>query len=801
MVSGGPGSRIESDLIGRDADLALLRQKMAAAAAGRGSMVLIAGEDGSGKSRLAAEVGRIAHRCGMPYLAGGGDPAGPEIAYGCLIEILKGLDHEAPDSGQRALRDAVEQFAPHLWPFLFSGEGEVTSEEDDGDAEMRRALFVVRVRSLLLAVAEDRPLVLFIDDLHLADWPALLLLRQLAQQVHQMPILVVGAYQTGGHADEQGRWQRPNRLVLHLCSESKTELLNLGPLSLRETRALADSCFAPADFTQDLVGQLHAKTGGSPLFVLQCLEFLRDRGIIYRQRGIWRNRRVEDLPVAHSVRELVRQRVQGLPSEYQSLLSRAAVQGQRFESLLLASVLRRPTVEVLHTLGRIERRFHVIESTERQFQFAHGILAETLYELLPPAERKRVHRRIAELLERRVPREIESLAFHFFRSDRSIRALPYLITSGQRAFAACDYLATRRLYEAALETCEFLEAEQTRIRKPGILLVLAQVDEHMGEWTQSAQRCREVLRISHPEQHALMIGKALMQLASLRLRQGDPEEALQLNREALDTLEPLGEPSVMAELYVRFGLSTLSLSRREEARRYFAQARQLAGSGDDGRLRALIRQQFGVLSGLEGKHLEATLYHMRALRSRRRSGDGYGICESYAGLGASQQDQGRWKEALRCYTESVGLARQLGATDLVALGQVHEARTHLNLGDYSAADAACRAARNSMETMGYAKGMTQCDLVEGMIYRNQQQYPRAVELLGQARFGLQVQGDRLTLAECTREIGLLRHEQGDLEAARSHLRESSTLFRDVGSVEQARKTEQMLLDLPSSTNA
>ena len=792
---------VESALIGRDAELALLRQKMAAAAAGRGSMVLLAGEDGSGKSRLGAEVGRIAHRCGMPYLAGGGDPAGPEIAYGCLVEILKGLDREAPDSGRRALRDAVEQFAPHLRQVLFPGEGEVTPAEDDGDVEMRRALFLIRVKSLLLAAAEERPLVLFIDDLHLADWPALLLLRQIAQQIHQMPMIVIGAYRTDGHADDPSRWQRLNRLVLHLCSESRAELLNLGPLSLRETRALADSCFAPADFTQDLVGQLYQKTAGSPLFVVQCLEFLRDRGIIYRQRGIWRNRRVEDLPVAHSVRELARQRVQALPGAYQSLLSRAAVQGQRFEGVLLASVLRRPTVEVLRTLGRIERHTHVIESADRQFLFAHGVLAQTLYEQLPLAERRRLHRRVADVLEARVPRETESLAFHLYRSDSAIRALPYLITSGERAYAASDYLATRRLYEAALETCEFIEAEQARIRKLDVLLVLAQVDERIGEWAQSARRCREVLRISHPEHHALMIGKALMQLASLRLRRGDPEEALQLNREALETLEPLGEPSVLAEVYVRIGLSTLSLSRREEARRYFAQARQLAGSGGDGRLRALIRQQFGVLSGLEGRHLEATLCHMRALRSRRRSGDGYGICESCAGLGADQEDQGRWQEALRCYAESAGLARQLGAADLVALSQVHEARAHLRLGDYGAADAACRAARNSMEAMGYARGMTQCDLVEGMIHRNQQQYPRAAELLGQARFRLQGQGDQLTLAECTREIGLLRQGQGDLETARTDLRESLTMFRDVGSVEQARITERMLLDLPSSTSA
>ena len=332
-----------------------------------------------------------------------------------------------------------------------------------------------------------------------------------------------------------------------------------------------------------------------------------------------------------------------------------------------------------------------------------------------------------------------------------------------------------------------------------MLLVLAEADERMGEWARAARRCREVLRLSHPEQHALMIGKALTRLASLRLHRGDPEEALQLNREALDALEPLGEASLIGEVFVRIGQSAVALSRFDEARQYFLQARHVASSADDGRLRALIDQQFGVLAGMEGKHLEANLYHMQALRARRRSGDGYGLCESYAELGASQEDQDCCREALRCYDESVHLARQIGAADLLALSQVRQARTHLSLGELGAADAACRAARISMEAMGHAGGMAQCDVVEGMVCRRQQDYGRASELLERARFRLQGQGDRRTLAECTREVGLLRHGQGDLDAAREHLRTSAVLFRDVGSLEQAKYTEQMLHDLPSTS--
>ena len=801
---------LNAALVGRDADLAVLRQKIAAAAAGSGSVVFIAGEAGAGKTRMAAEVARLAEKCGMPFLLGRGDSgrgeAGRDVAYGTLLEVLRGLALRGSDTQQHALRATVGELAPQLLGRLYPDEEPVLAASEEagasleGDDEMRQALFLVRLRGLLSDMAGEQPLVLFIDDLHEADEPTLLLLRQLALQIRTMPIVVIGAYQTDdGTPADQSRRQRLNRLVLHLCSECQAELLQLGRLSLRETRELADSCLAPADLTQDLIAQLHEMTAGSPLFVLQCLEFLRERGIVYRRRGIWRNRRVDELPLAHSMRDLVRQRLRSLPDEYQYLLSRAAVQGNRFEGLLLAAVIQRPTVETLRTLGRIERQTHVIAATDRQFQFAHGVLAQTLYGLLPSTERRRLHRRIADVLETRIPRETESLAYHLYRSDRAIRALPYLIASGRSTLAACDYLATKRFYEAALETCAFIEPEQARIRKLEVLLVLAEVDERMGEWARSAQRCREVLRLSHPEQHALMIGRALTRLASLRLHRGDPEEALQLNREALDALEPLEEASLVGEVFVRIGLSAVALSRFEEARQYFAQARRVASSADDSRLRAVIDQQFGVLAGMEGKHLEANLYHMQALRSRRRSGDGYGLCESYAGLGASQEDQDCWQEALRCYEQSVHLARQIGATDLLALGQVRQARTYVNLGEFGAADAACRAARLSMEAMGHARGMTRCDIVEGMVHRHRREYDRASELLEQARFQLKGQGDRLTLAECTREVGLLRQEQGDLDAARERLRASSALFRDVGSLEQARKTEQMLDDLPSTS--
>ena len=790
-------SGIESALVGRDADLALLRQKMAAAAAGRGSIVLVAGERGSGKSRLGAEVERLADKCGMLHLAGKGDPAGSET-YGCLVDILKDLLLQGSETDRQTLRDACGELAPQLCEQLFPGSPEATFTHGDSDAEMRQALFLVRVKSLLLSAAEDRPLVLFIDDLHLADWPSLLLLRHLALRIRQSRLVLIGTFCPS--ADERdGRRRQLDALLLSLCSEPCVDLLRLGRLSLTETRMFAESCFAPSEFSEDLIEQLHEKTAGLPLMLIESLEFLRDRRVIHRQGDIWRDHRIEDLPGPDTVRELARNRLRRLPAEYQTILGWGSAQGHCFEGRLLAQAMGRPPVEILRILGRIEHTTRLIMGTAGGFRFAHGVLAESCYELLTPTERRRVHQRIADILERTKPRKPEPLAFHFYRSHSQIRALPYLIASGQRSRSACAYLDAKRYLEAALGTCQLLNPQKAQSKKVDVLLLLAEIDERLGDWSSSARRCRKVLQISRPERHGLAVGKALVQLASLRLRRGDPKEAIQLNKEALDILEPLGDQSVVADVHLKLGLSAIALSRFDEARRHFTEARHRAGASGDDRLVGLIRQQLGVLATLHGEHLDATVHLMQAVSAQHRSADRYALCQSYLDLGASREAQREWIEALRCWSESAQLARQIGAPDLLAVSLVRQARALVMSEESGAAQTACQTARSCMEAIGCTNGLTQCDLVEAMICRHHGQYARAEELLERARHSLWRQGDRLALAACNRELGLLLQRRGDVDRASRRLEESSELFRELGSFEQAGETEALLPAMTQQT--
>ena len=702
----------------------------------------------------------------------------------------------APATERQALGSAVKDLAPHLAELLFPGEDRADLPESGADQELRHTLFLLRVKSLLCGLAQRHPLVLFVDDLHLADWPTIQLLRHLALSIEQVPIVVVATFRPGGaDNDGDGNWQRLNGLILNLCTESHVDYLRLAPLSLGETKTLIESRFAPSDFEQVLIDRLYEKTSGWPLFLIEWLDFLRDRDVIHRQRGLWRNRGVDDVSVPDSIDELVRDRVYSLPVEDQILLSWASIQGQYFEGSLLAETSMRPPVETLTGLARIERTTHLIERTGRGFRFAHGLLQETFYELLPTVEKRRMHRRTAEILERRFPRELEALAFHLYRSDRQARALPYLMLSGRRALSGCAYHDASRFLEAALGICEMETSQRAQSRKVETLLLLAEVSEPLGEWATSAQRCREVLRISDRDRHGLAVGKALTRLASLRLRMGDPFEALQLNRQALEVLEPVGEQSVTAEAFLQMGLSAVALSRFSEARQHFTEARLRAGSSGDERLLGLIRQQFGDLSTLSGQYLEATLSHMQALGSHRRSADRYAISQGYAKLGANQEAQERWGEALRCYAESADVARQIGAIELLAVSQASQARTHVRLGQYGPAEMACAAARNTMEALGHTRGLTECDIVEAIICHQRGHHSRAEELLLQARQSSGQRGDRLAEAECDRELGILHYHQGDPDGARQRLAASTARFREVGALDRAKKTEATLSDL------
>lgn len=776
-------------LVGRQAELALLRQKLEETQRSRGSVVLVAGEAGVGKTRLVAEIERESQGQGMLFLSSTGEPRRADLAYGIFTGVLRGFLQHGTYRERRLMQETVEELAPQLRDTLISVPAR-NGHPPGGSPELRQRLFLGRLTSMLLERTRWQPVVLCLEDLHWADSASLQLLLYLANKNQATPLTIMGTYCP--QSAPTGRLADVEKAVLDLYRNDHFELLNLARLSAAETRELVDSCLGRVEFSEELRELILRRTGGVPLSVVQYLEALREKGMVYRRGSVAMGSRVEeDIPI--SARAVLEQRVGGLPEEQQVLLGYAAIQGEFFEGALTAEIMGWSRIEMLRELGRIELGAHLVEREGKRFRFAHPLLAEVCYQSLPEAQRRAGHLRLADCLELRQPQEVELLAFHFYQAGAASRALPYLLEAGKRTRAAFACREAKEVWERALGIVEQQDKADDGERRVEILLALGEMEEHLGEWDLAIERCREVLRMAGEDWR--ISGRALLQLGTLHFRKCAWEESERALRQALQQFAELEDGKAQVAALVKLGQIALERGRLDQAAMHFGDARHLVlQSGDPAALGA-VSSSLGLVSERRGQYLKSVLYYTEALQAFRKAGHRYGICETYQRFGELHAVQQGWDDALECYAESVRQAREMGTVSQLASSLAGRALAQLGAGDIEAAEGSCVAARTYMEQMQDRLGLAACDRIEGTIHRQQARYAPAEELLQRAKHLFVDLENPLGVAECNREMGQLLQLRGDVEGARQHLGESSALFGRIGAIEEARKAEELLAAL------
>ncbi|MDP9372585.1 MAG: AAA family ATPase, partial [Chloroflexota bacterium] len=301
-------------LVGRDRELATLREHLAATLAGWGSLVLIGGEAGIGKTALAEALCAEARERGATVLVGRCYDLAETPPYGPWAEALA---HAPVDDELPVLPAAV------LPP------------EDDGVALASQDAIVRRVLAYLAALAARQPLVLLLEDLHWADPASLDLLRATGRAPAHRPVLLLATYRT----DEVVNDHPLAALLPTLVRESRAERLDLRPLDAGAIGALVAARYALADAEQDrLMRYLAARTEGNALFLGELLRTLEGEGMLRREGGRWVVGDLTAVPVPALLRQVIGGRLARLGGETGRLLALAATVGQEVPLALWAAV-------------------------------------------------------------------------------------------------------------------------------------------------------------------------------------------------------------------------------------------------------------------------------------------------------------------------------------------------------------------------------------------------------------------------------------------------------------------------------
>ena len=429
-----------SPLVGRDRELGALRDHLAAAIAGRGSLVLIGGEAGIGKTSLAETICHEAEERGALVLVGRCYDLSETPPYGPWLELF---------ARYRATDDL-----PAL-PAAFAERGTVGAVSSAGALQRQ-------VEDFLAQLAARVPAVLLLDDLHWGDPASLDLLRFLARTLPDRRILVLATYR----ADELTRRHPLYALLPALVRESAATRLDLRPFESDDLHALIAQRYR-LPVAASLVAYLRARSEGNPFFIIELLRALEEARALTRGDDGWRLGELTAVGLPPLLRQVIDGRLARLGEDAASLLAVAAVIGQEVPLALWLAAGVADEDDLLDLIERAGAARILEESPDgAAVRFTHALIRETLYERLPAIQRRRLHRRIGEALVASAHPDPDAVAYHFQRAGDA-RAATWLMRAGERAQRAWAWTTAAERYEAALA---LIGEEPTEKDQRGFLL-------------------------------------------------------------------------------------------------------------------------------------------------------------------------------------------------------------------------------------------------------------------------------------------------------------------------------------------
>lgn len=583
-AEGGPAPLPPSavaPLIGREAVIARLRKGLDAAAGGRGSVALLAGAAGAGKTRTAHELALEAHKRRFLILVArvhDGDCTPPFWPWTqALRTCVRALDAAAltTDAGAGApevatLVPELRERLPHMPPARA--------------VEGPRARFRLyeSVAGFLSRVARRQPLALIFDDLHLADQSSLRLLTFLAGEIRSSRVFVLGTYRDA--AVRRGHPLGPT--IAALARQSDAERISLRGLDLAATRALIEA-IAGTPPGRELVSSLHELSDGNPFLLHELVRAHQDASRCARPGDPAPG--LLDLP--QGARDAIGRRLDRLSDECARLLHAAAVFGREFSTSLLASAAAVEADRARELLGEAlaAQLLEEVRDTPGRFRFRHPLVRQTLYEELNALDRARWHGRAGEAIEAGVGAgsgsHLDEIAHHFFQASpagNAARAVAACSRAAERAVAllACEEAALH--YERALQALE-LQTPRDEAKRCELLLALGEARLAGGDgrraradFAAAADLARGLARID------------LLARAALGYRDpaemGAPEESedAPLLDEALQAVGE-AEPALRARLLSRLAATPARAACMESRQQISTEALRLARCDEDSR--------------------------------------------------------------------------------------------------------------------------------------------------------------------------------------------------------------------------
>lgn len=462
--------RRRTALFGREREQAILRESLHDMIAGRGSLILVSGESGIGKTSLIQALAHEADAAGAAVLSSACYDLMVTPPYRPWLDLLANLD---------------------------TGDNLPPRPDFSHDQEPQRAAshdaLLAEAFDFLGHAASQQPLVAILEDLHWADTASLEFLRYVARRLADLPLLLVATYRD----TELDRRHPLHQLLPVLVRESQATRVSLSPLNEADVRALVSDRYALSTAGQSrLARYLQERAEGNPLFIGETLKTLEEMGSITSTAAGWEVGNLARIPIPPLVRQVIEGRLARLDDVSRNLLAVASVIGQDVALDVWLTASGASEDDVSSAIRRaIDCDLLEEAGGATPLRFTHALVREALYFELELPQRRSWHRIVGETLANRPSPEPDAVAYHF-REARHEQAPEWLMAAGERAQQLYAWRTAAERFESVLPLLgsgsSVVEARGWLHYRIGLLLIYADPNRGISHFREAEQAARDI---------------------------------------------------------------------------------------------------------------------------------------------------------------------------------------------------------------------------------------------------------------------------------------------------------------------
>jgi predicted ATPase/class 3 adenylate cyclase len=794
----GPARGLEgvtSPLVGRDAEVRFLQEKLEGLREGHGAFVAVVGEAGLGKSRLIAEVRNIVHsdsESQIVWTEGRAISYGRAITYYPWQQVVRGTvgahAGDTPATIRECLRLTRDRYGlpDEDLPFLEALLGVESEEGSQTVMGLAGEDLIERItkaaRDYISGLAQTTPTVVVFDDLHWADTASLRLMLNVSDLVESYPLLLVCLLRPDKDAASWSALERARERLGARFAE-----IVLEPLDVAHAKELLGNLLHIEDLPESVHELILRKTEGNPFFVEEVIRTLIDSQHIVRENSHWRaTREIVNVAIPDTLTGLLSARIDRLPDDTKRVAQTGAVLGRIFAYRALEAVCAaappperiedvEPHLGVLTYEELVRERAH---GPELEYIFKHALTQEAAYELLLIRRRKELHRRAGTVLERlyaqRTDERAAMLAYHFWVGEDWSRAAEYSMHAGARARMVYALSEALDHYERA---CQALDKLPDAPPEKLIDAIIA--------WTEVAyklKRYQETLaRLSRAEQIARELNDkprlalALHWIGAVHLAVGSPSRAIPALAENAQLADEIGDErlSVVPRFFTAMAMAD---SDPRSAVSQLEHVIELARVLQDEEIEAHALAIRAVAHGRLGEFVQAQEDLQRALEVAIRSNSAVKEAEVDFLSSLVYLDMGDPQRGLEHSQRGAQRARAANVMECAVAGFCYVGLGNLRTQDWSKALTAFEEAIQLSKFSGLEdlNNQVRAGLSIAQFFSGRAE---AIEDMQKALTNAQTLGDIYTAAFLSQYLGEAYTRLGDFELAKQYLDTALDYYR------------------------